>query len=102
MYIVEEYAVQITVYPQNEAFVSDQELPLQCTISPTPPEPVQYLWRSSSPGNPDSDISSMSAITTVFVREDQPTLNRYFCHVLSSVDQTTLAVGSIVIRVRGK
>ena len=65
--------------------------------------PVEYLWRSSAHDHfvIDSEIPSASPVTTVFIKENHPIVARYFCHVLSVVNRTTLAVGSTVIHIRG-
>lgn len=99
-----EYVARVVAYPDDGPFRSHQSIPLQCTITPEPPFPIEYLWRSSAHNHIDidNDIPSKSAVTTVFIEENHPSFARYFCHVLSAVNHTTLAVGSTVLHITGK
>lgn len=99
-----EYVARVIAYPSGGPFRSGQSIPLQCTITPEPPFPVEYLWRSSACNNfdTDNDIPSESPIITVAIEENHPSSARYFCHVLSADYQTTLAVGSTVLQISGK
>ena len=93
----------MTAYPENGPFRSRQLVPLQCTISPTPPFPVKYIWKSSTPKHyPETSFPSSTPITTVTINENHPLQGRYFCHVLSASNYTTLAVGHVDIQVEGK
>ena len=99
-----EYVARVIAYPDDGPFRSGQSISFQCTITPEPHFPVEYLWRSSARNHfdIDDDIPSESPIITVTIEENHPSFARYFCHVLSAVNQTTLAVGSTVLQISGK
>lgn len=98
-----EYVATVIAYPENGSFRSCQLVPLKCTITPTPPFPVVYIWRSSTPNHyPEDSFPSTTPITTITINENHPLHGRYFCHVLSASNHTTLAVGYVDIRVKGK
>ena len=97
-----DYTVKVTLSPANEP-LSIELVSLQCTITPTPPSPVVYLWRSSTQNhNFETSLSSSMPRTFVTVNVNQPLFGRYFCHVLLASNYTTLAVGHITIFLSGE
>ena len=73
MLLQNSYVARMTAYPENGPFRSRQLVPLQCTISPTPPFPVLYIWRLSTPNHyPEADFPSTTPITTITVSENHP------------------------------
>lgn len=101
--VYSEYTVSVTAYPLNGPFRSRQSVPLLCSIAPTPPMPVEYVWRSSTANHVTANNVPMSSpITTVNINENHPIYGHYFCHVFSAVNHTVLAVGNITIHVSGE
>ena len=61
------------------------------------------MWRSSTQNHyPEASFPSSAPITTVFISENHPLYGRYYCHVLSASNHTTLAVGHVTINPTGE
>ena len=89
----------------DETLYVPQTVPLQCTISPTPPFPVVYTWRSSTQNHYIYEMSFSNedpTRTLIYINERQPSFGRYFCHVVSASNRTTLAVGHINVFLSGE
>eukprot|EP00731_Ephydatia_muelleri_P005992 Em0003g240a len=69
---------------------------LFCTIDPTPPMPLSYVWYSSAPGN---YINNQGPSATVYIFPRERKLSLYFCHVQSN--GSDVAVGYISIKPQG-
>ncbi|KAL5502153.1 hypothetical protein EMCRGX_G008877 [Ephydatia muelleri] len=69
---------------------------LFCTIDPTPPMPLSYVWYSSAPGN---YINNQGPSATVYIFPRERKLSLYFCHVQSN--ESDVAVGYISIEPQG-
>ena len=100
-----DYAVTVTVFGAQEQQVL--EIPnivqLQCTISPTPPFPVVYIWSSSTQNHYlETSLFDAESRAIILIYERQPSIGRYFCHVLLASNHTTLAVGHITIFLSGE
>ena len=94
-----DYTAKVIAYPiENGQFRSGQQVPLLCIITPTPPFPVVYIWRSSTQNHDLTAIfPSIVPLTTLLISDNHPLFGRYFCHVLSADNHTTLAVGHVTI-----
>ena len=74
----------------------DSTVTLFCTIDPTPPMPLSYVWYSSAPGN---YINNQEPSATVYIFPQERKLSLYFCHVQSN--GSDVAVGYISIKPQG-
>ena len=71
-----------------------------CTISPTPPGPIEFAWRTSASNHSVTELFNTSRSTlTMYIPMTHPTVGRYFCHVRSG--DITLGVGGTAIQVQG-
>lgn len=103
--IVVDYTVTVTLVRADETLYVPQTVPLQCNISPTPPFPVVYTWRSSTQNHYIYEMGFSNedpTRTLIHINERQPSFGHYFCHVVSASNHTTLAVGHINVFLSGE
>ena len=96
--IATRYQVSV-IAPEGPLFLHSK-VAFVCTISPTPPGPIECAWRTSVSNHSVTELLNTSRSTlTIYIPMTHPTVGRYFCHVRSG--DITLGVGGTAIQVQG-